>query len=264
MSDETNPTQADEANPVVPAEANPDTGSQPQDSTAPVAAPEAESPTPEQIEEWRKGYEANTNTQAEYTRGQQALRSAEQERDRYAEAHSVLVGREQQRVDPLVAIDARMEEAYDPDVRRQLMQQRDALIIQRAEDGAVNKALNAFDARNALGGADPNELARLEQSMTPAQRVAMLRREQAVQNGTLYDDLTAERQAKETAAANAARLNAPLGEGAAPGMYSGGAQQTENRINDISFLMLPKKKQGELIEAGYKVFNNRTGEEIPL
>jgi len=258
---ETNPNPVDEANPSEVIEANPEIGSHDTEGTEPEAAEGAESYSREQIEAWRRDAGLNANTQAEYTRTQQRLREIEQERDRAYESASALMGREQQRQDPLLAIDAQLEDAWDPQQKAMLRQQRDNILIERAENRAVAKAMQAFDAREALGGYDANELQRLRASLSPADEIRMLKREAAARKGTLYEDLTAERQAKETRAKNAARLNTPLGESASSGNSRNGTHKKQ-RMNDVSFGFMGPDKRASILSAGIEIYNSKTGETI--
>lgn len=265
LFDETNPNPEDEANLDTDVEANLDTESRTTDGSEPNVATEPESPTPEQIEEWRRGYQANATTQAEFTRQQQALRDRERELDRIREANEALMGRERQRIDPLEQLDAQLEETYDPAQRRQLQRQRDQVIMQRATEMATRNALSAWHTQRALGDDDPNELVRFRDSLTESDHIEMLRLMRDKKAGKLYDRLTAEQQQKQERARRATAINTLIGGDANPGMRPGaGSAMQPKTIDDVTFMLSTKKRQKELLDAGYMVVNNMTGEEIPI
>lgn len=267
MSDETNPTTVDETT---------QGGGEITTSQRESENPTSEESSPDRseesqgqltLEDLQKRNEEYERKIADLNKGftTKAQEAAELRRlnEQYQGALGQFVSQQRLQNDPLAAAKQQYREArenFDTDAELAALDRINELNrIQAVQESVrLQQAASQVERVKSEYGIDEQELQRFYSQMTVEDLAfAKLRRD-----GRLDEFLDKTRKDKERRAQEAAAIGRLVGDGS-PGTVPGGHDdRPQKRINDITFGLLPKERQKELIEDGFRVFNNRTGEDV--
>lgn len=266
LSDETNPAPVDETTVDGSQTTTPETGSESGQFGESISEqPEAsqEALTLEQYQDMvRERDEKIANLNKGFTESSQLKSQYERENEQLRSALGQFVDYQRQQVDPRSAAEAEYRAArenFDTDAELRALNRIRELDRQAVIQEAVrmNQAATAAERVKQQYGYDVNDLAQFHANMDPE----LIAKAKLIADGRYEDVATKEREAREAEAARAAAVGRLVGEGT-PGVVPGGYDAGPvKEINDITFGLLPRAKQKELIEDGFRVRNPR-GEDV--